>query len=306
MIRIIGILTGIVFLFVLFLGAIATREEVPEDPTYAFHEYAEPPEGGWSWDGPMGMGVFGTFDRTQLQRGFKVYKEVCSSCHSLNYVAFRSLTDIGFNEAEVKVIAEEWQIPVPSINPDTGEADSRQALPADRFPKVYPNEVAGRAANNNAYPPDLSLMVKARPDGANYLYSLISGYEPVPAAFPADYVQEGLHYNPYFHSLWINMPPQLSDGLVEYDDGTEATVEQMAQDITAFLYWAAEPKMEDRKQAGVGVLVFLLIFTSLSYLAYKRVWADIKPSKVGGPGTRGDINDKGVSASKPGEGDHRD
>ncbi|MBZ6377223.1 cytochrome c1 [Pacificimonas flava] len=304
MVRIVGILAGAVFVFVLVLAALAPREDVPVDPTEEFHAHAHAPEGGWSWDGPLGLGVFGGYDNQQLQRGFKVFREVCSACHSLRYVSFRNLEGIGFSEAEVKVIAEEWPLEVAATNPDTGEATTEPAIPADRFPLVYPNEIAARAANNNAAPPDLSLMAKARADGANYIYSLMSGYQPVPADFPEDRVQESLHYNPYFHSLWIAMPPQLSDGLVTYDDGTEATTEQMAADVAAFLHWTAEPKMVERKTAGIGVLIFLLLFTSLSYVAYKRVWADVKASKVGGPGTRGGRADKGIHADAPGEGDH--
>ncbi|MGB7406121.1 MAG: cytochrome c1 [Pacificimonas sp.] len=310
MVRWIGYLVGFVFIFVLVLASIsglvdwANAEEDANKKLKA--EFLQADEDiAWSWEGPMGLGVFGGFDRPQLQRGFQVYREVCSSCHSLKYVAFRNLTEIGFNEAEVKQIAADWPIPVPSINPDTGEADTRPAEPADNFPLVYPNEIAARAANNNAYPPDMSLLTKARPGGPNHIYSVITGYEPVPASFPEDQVSEGLHYNPHFHSLWINMPPQLSDGLVSYEPGQpQPTVTQMGQDITAFLYWAAEPKLETRKRAGVGVIVFLLFLTSFAYLTYKRVWAELKPSQVGGPGKRGDIGDKGLDARKPGEDDH--
>lgn len=305
MVRIIGIAAGLVFVLVLVIGALAPREAPAEDLTEAFHEHAHAPAGGWAWDGALGLGVFGGFDRTQLQRGFKVYREVCSSCHSMRYVAFRNLEEIGFTAPEVRVIAEEWPIEVPTTNPDTGEATTRPALPADRFPLVYPNAVAAAAANNNAIPPDMSLLAKARPDGVNYIYSVITGYEPVPEAFPEENIQDGLHYNPYFHSLWINMPPQLSDGLVTYDDGTEATVEQMGADVAAFLYWAAEPRLEQRRMAGIGVIVFLLIFTGLAYMTYRRVWVDVKAAKVGGPGTRGGRADRGLHATDPGEGDHR-
>lgn len=232
-----------------------------------------PKQESWSFAGP-----FGTYDKAQLQRGLKVYKEVCSACHSLNRVAFRNLGEIGFSEAEVKAIAKNWVHEVPAINPDTGEASTRPAIPSDRIPLVYANEIAARAANNNALPPDLSLITKARHDGSNYVYSLISGYADVPANFPADRRPEApLHYNPYFHSLAIAMAPPLSDGQVTYAEGQpEATVDQMAQDVAAFLTWAAEPKLESRKRAGVGVIAFLLILTTLAYLSYRRVWAGVK------------------------------
>lgn len=276
MVRLFGIAIGAVFCVVLLFAALAPREAAEVDPMLAFHEH--PKKAHWSWDGPIGLGVFGGYDRVQLQRGFQVYKEVCSACHSLNRVAFRNLGEIGFSEAEVKAIAKNWVHEVPTINPDTGEASTRPAIPSDRIPLVYANEIAARAANNNALPPDLSLITKARHDGSNYVYSLISGYADVPANFPADRRPEApLHYNPYFHSLAIAMAPPLSDGQVTYAEGQpEATVDQMAQDVAAFLTWAAEPKLEARKRAGVGVIAFLLILTTLAYLSYRRVWAGVK------------------------------
>ncbi|MEO0499865.1 MAG: cytochrome c1 [Pseudomonadota bacterium] len=282
MVRIIAIFTGLIFIFVLVLGAVtglidaAGAEESASDKIkHECHKHAK--DVNWYWEGNLGLGVLGGFDRPQLQRGMQVYREVCSSCHGLEQVAFRNFTELGFTPEEVKVIANEWPIPVASINPDTGEADTRPAEPADRVPSPYPNDVAARAANNNAMPPDMSLLAKSRPGGADYLYSLITGYEELPADFPEEAVQEGLNYNPYFHSLWIAMPPLLSDGIIQYAEGQpEATVDQMGQDVAAFLTWAAEPKMEERKQAGIGVIVFLLIATSLAYLSYRRVWADVK------------------------------
>lgn len=276
MVRLIGIAAGAVFVLVLLIGALAPREATQTDPTLAFHEH--PQQVQWSWDGPAGLGVFGGFDRVQLQRGFQVYKEVCSACHSLKRVAFRNLQEIGFSEAEVKAIAANWIIEVPTIDDSTGEPSTRPAIPSDRFPLVFPNDVAARAANNNAVPPDLSLITKARHDGSNYIYSLITGYEDVPANFPADRVPgPGLHYNPYFHSLAIAMPPQLEDGRVTYADGQpEATKDQMGRDIAAFLTWAAEPRLESRKRAGIGVVLFLIVLSSLAYMSYRRVWADLK------------------------------
>ena len=276
MVRFIGILVGLVFTLVLAIGALSPREASEKDPTLAFHEH--PKQVHWSWDGPGGLGVFGGFDRVQLQRGFQVYKEVCSSCHGLNRVAFRNLQDIGFSEAEVKAIAKGWAVEVPTLNPDTGEAATRPALPSDTIPSPYANEIAARAANNNALPPDLSLIAKARADGSNYVYSLITGYAELPANFPKDRAPgEGLYYNPFFHSLAIAMPPQLSEGRVTYADGQpKASVDQMGKDVAAFLTWAAEPKLEARKRAGVGVIIFLLIMTGLAYMSYRRVWADLK------------------------------
>ena len=276
MVRLFGIAIGAVFCLVLLIAALAPREATEVDPTLAFHKH--PKQVHWSWDGPIGLGVFGGYDRVQLQRGFQVYKEVCSACHSLNRIAFRNLGEIGFSEAEVKAIAKNWTHEVPTINPDTGEASTRPAIPSDKIPLVYANEIAARAANNNALPPDLSLITKARHDGSNYVYSLISGFADVPADYPADRRPEApLHYNPYFHSLAIAMAPPLSEGQVTYAEGQpEATVDQMSQDVAAFLTWAAEPKMESRKRAGVGVIAFLLILTSLAYMSYRRVWAGVK------------------------------
>jgi ubiquinol-cytochrome c reductase cytochrome c1 subunit len=228
------------------------------------------PATGFSSDG-----IFGTFDRASVQRGFQVYREVCAACHGLNYVAFRNLEEIGYSEAEVRAIADQWQIQVPSINPATGEPATRKALPADRFPHPYPNETAARAANNNALPPDLSLIVKAREGGAAYIESLLTGYQAPPADLPeANRPGTGLHYNPYFANLNIAMPPPITaDGQVTYAPGNPApTRQQMAHDVSAFLVWAAEPNLERRHQTGIAVLIFLLIATVLAYLAYQNVW----------------------------------
>ncbi len=269
MVRFIGVAAGLVFVVALLIGALMPREEVVPDPVKAIHLYPRDP--GFAHDGPLGLGVFGTFDRAQLQRGYQVYKEVCAACHSMQRVAFRNLADIGFSEAEVKALAKAAE--VPSIDPATGEAATRPALPSDKFPKPYPNEVAARAANNNALPPDLSLIVKARPDGQSYLYSLLTGYDrPVPKGHE---VPEGLHFNPYFHSVNIAMAKPLNDGQVEYADGTNASVDQMAKDVTAFLRWAAEPELESRRQTGVATMIFLGILTLLAFLTYRRVWAGI-------------------------------
>ena len=227
-------------------------------------------------------GAFGKFDEQQLQRGFQVYKEVCAACHSLKLVAFRNLHDLGYSEAEIKAIANQWQIEVPSINPDTGEAATRKALPSDNFPSPYANETAARAANNSALPPDLSLMTKAREGGAAYVYSLLTGYRNPPAEllkeFPDAKPGPNLHYNPYFANLNIAMPPPLTgEGQVTYAPGNpRATVDQMAKDVSAFLVWTAEPKLENRHSAGLAVSIFLLIASILAYFAYRNIWAEAK------------------------------
>jgi len=279
MVRPLGILAGVGFvailLFSALVGAISFISEPPA-PTAEHEFHKHPKELHLASNGPLGR-----FDRQQLQRGFQVYKEVCSACHSLHQVAFRDLTGIGFTDPEVKAIASQWAIEVPSVNPETGEPATRKALPADKFPDPYANEVAARAANNNALPPDLSLMTKARHDGAAYIHSLLTGYQEQPAEllkkFPDSKTGVGLHYNPYFANLNIAMPPPLvAEGQVTYADGTKATVDQMAQDVAAFLVWTAEPKLENRHRTGVAVLIFLLIATTLGFLAYRNVWSGVK------------------------------
>jgi ubiquinol-cytochrome c reductase cytochrome c1 subunit len=272
MVRVIAIFAGLTLFVALMVGAFAPREASAPDLVKKYHLHAT--DVAFSFEGP-----FGTYDKAQLQRGLKVFKESCSACHGLKQVAFRSLTDLGYNEAQVKVIAKEWANKTPSVDEKTGEATTRDAIPSDKMIGPYPNEVAARAANNNAYPPDLSLITKGRHDGSQYVHSLIAGYGKKPAA---DWeVPEGLHYNPYFSNLNIAMPPPLvADDQVTYDDGTKASVDQMATDVAAFLTWAAEPKLEARHRTGFGVMIFLLILTGLSYLSYRRVWADqkVKPS----------------------------
>lgn len=275
MVRLFAGLVGLFFSGMLLLsflfGAISYVSEPPAATAeHEFHEH--PKEVAWSFNGPLGH-----YDRQQLQRGFKVYSEVCSACHSLRLVAFRDLKDLGYNDAELKAIAKARQ--VPDIDPATGEPTTRDGMPADHFPLVYPNDVAARAANNNAIPPDLSLITKARHDGSNYVHSLLTGYKEQPAEllkqFPDAKTPEGLHYNPYFANLNLAMAPPLSaDDQVTYTDGTKATVDQMAQDVSAFLTWTAEPKMEARKATGRAVVFFLLIATILAYMAYQNIWAN--------------------------------
>ena len=270
MVRFLALLVGLVFATAAIVAAFIPREAAPEDMTHELHLH--PREVAWSSDG-----IVGTYDRAQLQRGYQVYKEVCSACHSMKRVAFRDLTAIGFSEPEVKALAKAAD--VPSIDDKTGEASTRKGIPADYLPSPYPNDVAARAANNNALPPDLSLITKAREDGPNYVHSLLTGYRKPPAKWQ---VPQGLHYNPYFANLNIAMPPPLTaDGQVTYADGQpKPTVDQMAKDVAAFLTWTAEPKLENRKRTGVAVLVFLAILSGLSYLTYRRVWAGAKGKKL--------------------------
>lgn len=228
-------------------------------------------------------GLTGTFDRAALQRGFQVYKEVCASCHSLEHIRYGSLagqgkslkeirsSNLGLTMEEVAVIAREYS--VADID-DEGQPTTRPALPSDRFVSPFPNERAARAANNGSVPPDLSLVVKSRKGGADYLYSLLVGYaEAAPEGME---VGEGRYYNPYFEGQQIAMqPPFIVEGQVAYADGTVATIEQMAKDVTAFLAWAAEPEMEERHAMGVKVLFYLFTLTIVFYLAYRKVWRDV-------------------------------
>lgn len=215
-------------------------------------------------------GVFGTVDEQAAQRGFQVYKEVCAACHGLKRIAFRDLADIGFSEAEIKALAASYQI---KDGPnEEGDMYERPGKPSDYFPKPYANENQARATHNGAYPPDQSLIIKARENGANYLYSLLTGYVPAPADFA---LGAGMHYNPYFPGGALAMAAPLSDGQVTYQDGTQASVDQMARDVTVFLQWAAEPEMEDRKQMGIKVMFFLAVFTGFMFMAYRNLWRKI-------------------------------
>ena len=215
-------------------------------------------------------GIFGTFDRQAAQRGAQVYFEVCSACHSNHNIYYRNLKDIGFSEAEIKQLAQKYTV---KDGPNAeGEMFDRPALPSDRFVSPYPNEEAARAANNGAYPVDLSLIIKARHDGPNYVFSLLSGYQEAPADIK---LMPGLYYNPYFEGGQIAMPPPLTQGQVTFSDNTPATVEQMAKDVVVFLQWAAEPEMEHRKSIGLKVMIFLLVFTVFFYMAKKKIWKNI-------------------------------
>jgi ubiquinol-cytochrome c reductase cytochrome c1 subunit len=275
---------GAVFAAVLlisFFSNLATYFNNPPAPLAAEEFHREPKEVHFASDGPLGK-----FDKAQLQRGFQVYSEVCSACHSLKMISFRDLKALGYNDAEIKKIASDWKTQVPSINPDTGEPATRKALPSDTFPAPFANETAARAANNNALPPDLSLMTKAREGGGAYVYSLITGYrnpdtyrnekgKPLTAEAKPP---QGLHFNPYFANLNIAMPPPLtSAGQVTYAPGNPApTVDQMAKDVAAFLVWTAEPSLESRHAAGLAVAIFLLLASILGYFSYQQIWHDAK------------------------------
>jgi ubiquinol-cytochrome c reductase cytochrome c1 subunit len=277
MVRIIGFLVGLGFAGVLLISLVVNLVgfiQSPPEPTAEHEFHREPKALHLASDGP-----FGKFDRQQVQRGYQVYKEVCSACHSMNLVHYRDLAALGYSEAEVK--AEAASREVPGINPETGEETTRKAIPTDHFPSPYANETAGRAANNNALPPDLSLMAKAREGGAAYVYSLLTGFQNQPAEllkkFPSAKTPPGLHYNPYFPNLNLAMaPPLTSEGQVTYADGTRATVDQMAKDVSAFLVWTAEPKLENRHRYGITSLIFLIIATILGYLSYRNIWAEAK------------------------------
>ncbi len=245
-------------------------------------------DGGFSFDGP-----FGSFDQGQLQRGYKVYREVCASCHGMDLMYFRTLAVPGGpfydahqeNPAEnrfVKALAREAQIA--DIDTETGEPIMRDGTPADRFPNPYPNATAAAAANGGAAPPDLSVMAKARHGGANYIYSLLTGYAAVPQGLQ---MRPGQNYNAYMAGDltpfmpegahvppggFIAMPNPLSDGQVTYDDDTVASVDQMAKDVAAYIAWASDPRQVERKQTGLGVLIFLFIFAGVTYLSYRRIW----------------------------------
>ena len=224
----------------------------------------------WSFSGP-----FGSFDQAAMQRGLQAYVEVCSGCHSLDYVSFRNLADLGYNEAEIKAIAAQYEV---EDGPnDDGDMFMRAALPADRFPAPYANQNAARAANNGAYPPDLSLIAKARANGPDYLYSLLTSYEEAPGDTE---IPEGMYYNAAYSGHMIAMPQPLYGDDLTYADGAESSVEAISADLVAFLAWTAEPALEKRKRTGVAVVAFLLILSVMSFGAMRFIWADVKKSKV--------------------------
>jgi ubiquinol-cytochrome c reductase cytochrome c1 subunit len=224
------------------------------------------PEEDWSFGG-----LFGTFDKQQLQRGLQVYREVCSACHGLKYIAFRNFEALGYSEDQINVLAAEYQV---EDGPDEfGDMFMRPAKASDYLPPPFPNAAIARMANGGALPPDLSLITKARADGPNYVYHLLLGYEDPPADVE---LMEGLTYNKYFPGNQIAMGVQIMDDRVEYADGTPATEQQIAKDVTAFLHWAAEPNLEARHSMGLKVMLYTLLFTVLAYFLKVRVWSRLE------------------------------
>ena len=220
-------------------------------------------------------GFFGKFDRSSLQRGYQVYNEVCASCHSMKYLSYRNLSEKGgpeFSKEQAKAIAANFEV---IDGPDNdGEMFTRPAKLSDKFVKPYQNDKEAMASNGGAYPPDMSVLVKARSGGADYIYSLLLGYEDPPSNLILD---DGVYYNKYMYGNMIRMPNPLSDGLIEYNDGTEATEEQMAKDLVNFLAWAAEPHLEARHKIGFKAIIYLLILTILVYFSMKRLWSRVEP-----------------------------
>ena len=216
-------------------------------------------------------GIFGVFDRASLQRGYQVYQEVCSGCHSAQYLSYRNLSEKGgpeFSVEEAKAIAAQFEV---EDGPNSvGEMFMRPGRLSDKFVKLYPNVEASTAANGGAYPPDMSVLAKARKGGADYIYSLLLGYEEPPAGFEID---EGVYYNKYMSGNKIKMTAPLSDGLVEYSDGTQATTAQMAKDVTTFLVWASEPHLESQHRMGFKAIIYLIILLTLVYMSKQKVWS---------------------------------
>jgi ubiquinol-cytochrome c reductase cytochrome c1 subunit len=219
----------------------------------------------WSFNG-----IFGTFDRAADRRGFQVYKEICSNCHSMNLLHYRNLEEIGFTEDEVKQIAASVQV---TDGPnDSGDMYERPGKPSDTFKAPFANPQAARAANNGALPPDLSLMAKARVGGADYIHAILTGFAEPP---PDMKMQAGMNFNKYFPGHQIAMPPPLSEGAVTYPDGTKASVDQMSRDVASFLMWAAEPNLEERHRIGVKSILFLLVLSGMLYAVKRKVWAAV-------------------------------
>jgi ubiquinol-cytochrome c reductase cytochrome b/c1 subunit len=269
-----------VLAFVLAASLLGLAAVAP--PALAADEAPPPPRVKWSFSGP-----FGKFDRAQLQRGLKVYREVCAVCHGLKYIAFRNLADLGYSEGQIKAIAAEYKI---QDGPnDQGDMFEREGRPADYFPTPWPNENAARARYNGV-PPDMSVLAKARgyergfpwfifdmftqfqEHGVDYIHAVMTGYKEKPPA--GVNLPQGTFYNEYFPGHAIAMPPPLSDKRIDYTDGTPTTVDQFAKDVSAFMMWAAEPHLEARKRIGFQVMIFLIVLSGLLYFTKKKVWAD--------------------------------
>ncbi len=248
------VLAGLLMVGLASAPALAQDEEMPPLPNI-----------NWSFNG-----IFGTFDLAAAQRGFQVYSQVCSACHSMEQLHYRDLTGIGLTLPEIKSIAAGFT--VPQGVDDQGNPKEGPATPADQFRSPFPNEQAARAANNGAAPPDLSVIVNAREGHADYVYGILTGFTDPPPGFK---LQTGLYYNKYFPGHQIHMPPPLQDGSVTYADGTKATVEQEAHDVVTFLEWAANPELVQRKQIGARVILFLLLMTGLTYAVKRKIWSDV-------------------------------
>jgi ubiquinol-cytochrome c reductase cytochrome c1 subunit len=234
-------------------------------PNLAAQETPPLPHQEWSFEG-----VFGTYDPASAQRGFQVYKEICSACHPVKHLFFRNLAAIGYNADEIKAIAATYQV---TDGPnDRGEMYQRPGRPSDPIPGPFPNDQAARVANNGALPPDQSLIVKARPGGPNYVYGILTGYKEPPAGFK---MLAGMNYNEYFPGHQIAMPQPLSDNAVTFADGAPGTVPQMAHDVVTFLTWASEPNLDDRHRTGFKVIGFLVVAAILFYAAKRKIWAPI-------------------------------
>jgi len=234
-------------------------------PAHAAGDAEPPPEQHWHFSG-----MFGTFDQPAMQRGLKVYREVCSACHSLKHVHYRNLVDLGYDDNQVKNIAAEYTV---TDGPDDeGEMFDRLAQPSDAFVSPYPNDKAAQAVNNGALPPDLSLITKARSHGPDYLYSILTGYKEAPADAN---LLEGQYWNKYMPGHVMAMAPPLSEGIVAYEDGSPETVEQYARDVVNFLVWAADPYLQERKRTGIKVLIFLAVFAGIMYAVKRKIWSNV-------------------------------
>ncbi len=244
---------GVLLAGLIALPAVASAQEVPL------------PHPGWSFSGP-----FGTFDEAALQRGFLIYQRVCSLCHSMKQLYYRNLEAIGLTEDQVKAIAA--SVTVPGGLNEQGKPFERPGKPSDHFRSPFPNDVAARAANSGALPPDQSSLEMARPGGADYIYGILTGYEKPPAGM---HMMPGMSYNEYFPGHQIAMPQPLHGNDVTYTDGTKPTLHQEAHDITTFLTWAAQPEMVTRKQMGVRVFLYILFLTGLTYAVKRKVWSDV-------------------------------
>ena len=245
--------------------------------TISFLVYAEETNTDYAKTNWSFKGIFGTFDRTSLQRGYQVYQEVCSGCHSVQHLSYRNLSEKGgpeFSIEEAKAIASQFEVE-DGPNSD-GEMFNRPGRLSDKFVKPYPNVQASTAANGGAYPPDMSVLAKARAGGADYIYSLLLGYEEAPSGFELD---DGVYYNKYMPGNKIKMSAPLSDGLVEYSDGTQSTTTQMAKDITTFLVWAAEPHLESQHRMGFKAIIYLIILLTLVYMSKQKVWSRLGSKK---------------------------